>query len=1190
MKKSSTKKENAFRLNGDRAAGRQALGKLSRQHSRLAKELRDQIIGMRARQAELKLITDNSAVMLAHCGRDLRYKFVNQAYCKGMGLTPEQIVGRLLPDVLGEAAWQTIRPHVEEALLGRSVEYEAEVPYAGPGPRFVHVANTPETNEAGEVVGWVAAITDITERKHEQQRIQVRDVISRELAEAASLPLAAPRILQVLCELTGWDVGALWLEAADGKKLECVEFWNRPLEKVPTFETETRGRKFAPGEMLPGQIWCTGEAAVFEDLEHEPNFLRRTSALKDGLKSAVYIPIPQADRITGVVECFSRRQQHSEPGLLKMLSAVGYKLGQYLERERAQQELRRSEERLRHILSTSLDAIITIDSSGCITGWNPQAEDLFGWKYQEVVGLKMVTIIIPARFRPAYERSLDHYLKTGKSLLLERRFEAAALHRGGREFPVELALTPLLLENQLAFCAFVRDITERIQSQQRLAADLDAMKRLRHLGTLFAREDKLEPVLAEIVEAAIAIAGADFGNIQLINPATGHLQIVAQIGFERWWVDYWNGAGGGKGTCGTALVSHERVIVEDVKRSPIFTGPALEMQLRAGIRAVQATPLISRSGTPLGMFSTHYRTPHKPGEQALRLLDLLARQAADIIERAQAEETLRRSHVELEERVRERTVDLRDANEKLKEAFLRMNDLYHRAPCGYHSLDANGRFIEINDTALQWLGYTREELIGKKTVFDLESRVSRKIGRQAFEKLKRGKAAVNLELEFVRKDGSRLTVLLNASAVLDAAGTLVKTRSAFVNITERKHAEAALQASETRFRGFIESAPDAVVIADGKGRIHLVNAQTERMFGYQRDELLGQPLEMLMPKRFRRGHQSHRAHYLGAPRVRAMRTGLDLFGLRKNGDEFPIEILLSPLSTDSGQLVCAAIRDVTARKRLEAALLESKRHYMNLFKKARLAHLEMQRLSQLVHRAQEEERARISRELHDDLGQTLTAATMMLKGLGREICGKQQVNSVKLQEVMRLLLAAMDRTHDFARELRPNMLDELGLLPALRSLAHGVANNAGLRLYLRADPAAEQLPGEEKLALFRIAQECINNVVKHAHASRLNLTVAQASAGIVLRVTDNGQSFRSKRIVTLGRRHLGLVGMKERARLVKGDFTIQGRLGKGTTVRVWVPFKPYQIKKTAGEVRAHPIAAASEIAHAVAEANNTKSV
>jgi len=169
-------------------------------------------------------------------------------------------------------------------------------------------------------------------------------------------------------------------------------------------------------------------------------------------------------------------------------------------------------------------------------------------------------------------------------------------------------------------------------------ADLDAMERLHKLSTLYMTKGELEPILLEIVDAAISISDADFGNIQILDRTSSDLKIVAQRGFPDWWIQYWNQVSKGKGACGTALEKGERVIVEDVEKSPIFIGkPALETQLKAGVRAVQSTPLISRSGKPVGMFSTHFKEPHRPDDNELHLLDLLARQAADILDKTRIE-------------------------------------------------------------------------------------------------------------------------------------------------------------------------------------------------------------------------------------------------------------------------------------------------------------------------------------------------------------------------------------------------------------------------------------------------------------------------------------------------------------------------------------------------------------------------
>lgn len=171
-----------------------------------------------------------------------------------------------------------------------------------------------------------------------------------------------------------------------------------------------------------------------------------------------------------------------------------------------------------------------------------------------------------------------------------------------------------------------------------------------------------------------------------------------------------------------------------------------------------------------------------------------------------------------------------------------------------------------------------------------------------------------LELYGLRKDGTEFPAEISLSPIQTPSGWLIS--SSIRNVTERKRAQQ-------RIVTLLDSAPDAIVVAGEDGRIVLVNTQTEKLFGYERGELLGQPVEALIPERFWADHRGHRAKHKAHPQVRPMGAGLELFGIRKDGSEFPVEISLSPQHTEDGVLVSATIRDVTQRKRVENALRRS---------------------------------------------------------------------------------------------------------------------------------------------------------------------------------------------------------------------------------------------------------------------------
>jgi PAS domain S-box-containing protein len=257
----------------------------------------------------------------------------------------------------------------------------------------------------------------------------------------------------------------------------------------------------------------------------------------------------------------------------------------------------------------------------------------------------------------------------------------------------------------------------------------------------------------------------------------------------------------------------------------------------------------------------------------------------------------------------------REAEENLRRSEEAYRELYDHAPCGYYSIDETGLVVRMNATALSWLGYSADEVVGVKSIAELieaedQARVLERLAR-----IKEHGRVSGLVKTFVRRDGSTFAALLTSIAVRDAAGNFLRTHTTIFDLTERRQAER-------RFQGLLESAPDGLLIVDPQGIIVLVNSQTERIFGYSRRELLGQPIESLIPTRFRAGHPAQLQSYFAQPQVRTLGIGREVFARHADGSEFPVEVSLSPVDWDDGVLACAAVRDVSERHRMMTEVRE----------------------------------------------------------------------------------------------------------------------------------------------------------------------------------------------------------------------------------------------------------------------------
>jgi PAS domain S-box-containing protein len=782
---------------------------------------------------------------------------------------------------------------------------------------------TPLFDDSGALIGGVNMLVDITDRVRSERALGDRQVLQRGQREALEAALEGDPLetslgvlVRAATTVFGHDTrAAFYLANPEGTALHHV------VGMHPDYAAAVDGFEIGPESLSCGLAVATGQPVLTADVQQDARWEAwRWLAERFDFRGCWSFPIHvSARKFVGTLAIYWRQPREAttlDVELASLLtetaSAIVAHHAESEARKRAERAVREGETRFRDTADSAPGMLWVTGPDGSAVfvsrGWC----EYTGQESRESTGgngFGWLDAVHP-RDREAARRTFLAANERREPFSIDYR-----LRRADGEFRWCIDAGRPRFDEGGAFMGYVGsviDVHERKQAEQallenqaQLTAELADARLLAAASAELVREENVQTVYEKLIDTAVSIMRSDFASLQMLHPERGdggELYLLAYRGFTPQAARFWEWVrADSTSTCAVALATGQRCIEPDVAQSEFMAGtPDQATCLETGIRAVQSTPLRSRAGNLVGMISTHWRQPHEPTERELRLLDVVARQAADLIDRKRVEDVLKASEA-------------------------RYRQLANLLPVAVYTCDASGAITYYNtQAATLWgrsprLGDTNERFCGSELLLLPDGEELPHDQCPMAVALRDGSSFRERALDMRRPDGSQVSVRVNIDPILDASGDIIGAINVFHDVTDLRRAEAAV----AKLAAIVQSSTDAIISMDLNGVITSWNEGAELLFGYTAQETVGRPLTMLIPPERLSEEADIVARITRGERIEHFETQRR----SKDGSLLDVSLTVSPIKDAHGRIVGASRipRDITERVRAQAALREADR-------------------------------------------------------------------------------------------------------------------------------------------------------------------------------------------------------------------------------------------------------------------------